>query len=340
MRLSSQTEQVVGIKFMMELAVGPFTLRNYWRRHLDNTRKLRSALIDGSSVPEHLLGELTETDFARASHEQLQVYLQRDGYIFCRGLINEEDVNNARIEVFNRLGEVDELETPYSKGIFSGRSRRDSLYSDRGEFWESVSTGKALRKITNGPVLRDTTSEIFGSPAVGFDYLFLRAVPSGRWSHLHCDAGFFTRATKQVLTCWIAFTEIPLDKGPLFAVEGSHRFKDIKDEFNDFDVDRDKEKKAAIEGHPVVFAEQRQARLLTTAFRPGDVLIFGMHTVHGALENHASDKRIRLTCDIRYQPKSEPRDSRYFGERPGGTTGAGYGELNGARPLPEDWHVR
>ena len=33
------------------------------------------------------------------------------------------------------------------------------------------------------------------------------------------------------------------DKGPLFIVEGSHKYQDIKDNFKGFDVDRDKEKK-------------------------------------------------------------------------------------------------
>ena len=29
-----------------------------------------------------------------------------------------------------------------------------------------------------------------------------------------------------------------------------------------------------------------------------------------------------------------------MGDRPEGTTGAGYAELNGAKPLTEQWHVR
>lgn len=33
-------------------------------------------------------------------------------------------------------------------------------------------------------------------------------------------------------------------------------------------------------------------------------------------------------------------DPRYSGPHPGGTTGAGYGELNGAKPLTQAWHVR
>jgi ectoine hydroxylase-related dioxygenase (phytanoyl-CoA dioxygenase family) len=142
------------------------------------------------------------------------------------------------------------------------------------------------------------------------------------------------------LTCWIAFTEIPLDNGPLFIVEGSHKFIDIHDNFKDFDVALNKEQKASIDEHPASFARQRNAKLLTATFTPGDVLIFGMDTLHGAFENYAANNRIRLTCDIRYQPRDKPKDHRYFGVNPSGTTGAGYGELNGARPLIEDWHIR
>jgi len=47
-----------------------------------------------------------------------------------------------------------------------------------------------------------------------------------------------------------------------------------------------------------------------------------MYNVHGALENHAKDNKIRLTCNIIFQPKSEPKDPRYFGFKPLGTTGA------------------
>jgi hypothetical protein len=65
-----------------------------------------------------------------------------------------------------------------------------------------------------------------------------------------------------------------------------------------------------------------------------------MYTVHGTFENHTKDNKIRLTCDIRFQPINEPKDPRYFGSKPGGTTGGGYGELNSARPLNEDWHIR
>jgi ectoine hydroxylase-related dioxygenase (phytanoyl-CoA dioxygenase family) len=157
---------------------------------------------------------------------------------------------------------------------------------------------------------------------------------------MHCDAGFFTRKTQKILTCWLVFTEVTLDRGPLFIIEGSHKFRDIQEKYNGFDVDIHKNKKATIDIHPVDFAKKRNTKILTAEFKPGDALIFGMYTVHGTFENHAKDNKIRLTCDIRFQPKNEPKDPRYFGVKPGGTTGAGYGELNSARPLNEDWHIR
>lgn len=308
----------------------------YWSQLLDKT----SVMINDCVVGENFLGELQQT-VQPIHHEcELHLKLDRDGYLFFPGLIDTREIQAARSAVFKQLKDVDELEDPYEEGIFSHRSRRDELYKDRGEFWEMVSNGELLRKVSNGPTLQKITSKIFGSPTVGFDYLFLRAVPRGRFTHLHCDSGFFTRFTKKVLTCWIAFTDITLDKGPLFVIEGSHKFMDIRKNFDNFDVVFNKEQKASIDEDPVSFANKRNAKLLTTNFKPGDVLIFGMHTLHGAFENHSTDDRIRLTCDIRYQPINEPRDPRYFGVSPEGTTGAGYGELNGARPLTEDWHVR
>jgi hypothetical protein len=73
-------------------------------------------------------------------------------------------------------------------------------------------------------------------------------------------------------------------------------------------------------------------------FAAGDVILFGMHTLHMSTANLTD--RVRVSCDVRWQPASLPVDDRYFGDDPPGTTGAGYAELNGAKPLTQDWHVR
>ena len=298
------------------------------------------ALIDGIKVPNSLLGNLNETNLDKANNSDLKSALEKDGYLFLRNIVDKKIIGNARHDIFKKLNEVDELSNPFNEGIASGRSIRDKLFNDRGQFWENISSTKSLRTVTNGKALENIFTRIFEAPSIGFDFIFLRAVAGGKFTHMHCDAGFFTRKTQKVLTCWLVFTEVTLDRGPLFIIEGSHNFREIQEKYNGFDVDIHKNKKATIDIHPVEFAKKRNTKILTAEFKPGDALIFGMYTVHGTFENHAKDNKIRLTCDIRFQPKIEPKDPRYFGVKPGGTTGAGYGELNSARPLNEDWHIR
>jgi len=298
------------------------------------------ALINGVNVPNSLLGELKDTNLKNATDEKLRQSLNDNGYLFLRNVIEKNDITKARNDIFEKLKNVDELEDPFTEGIWSGRSKRDELHKNRGVFWENVSNTKSLRKITNGNNLKSVFSRIFGISSIGFDFIFLRAVSGGKFTHMHCDAGFFTRKTQKVLTCWLVFTDITMDKGPLFIIEGSHKFSDIKTKYKGFDVDIHKHMKATIDTNPITFAQERNTKILTTQFNPGDALIFGMYTVHGTFENYANDKKIRLTCDIRFQPNNELKDSRYFGSKPTGTTGAGYGELNSARPLNEDWHIR
>ena len=297
-------------------------------------------VINGVKIPNYLIGKLNETVLNKAKDTDLRNALERDGYLFLRNAIEQDAIARAREEIFQKLGEVGELQYPFSEGVASGQSKRDTLFSDRGAFWEQVSNLITLRQVTNGKALKGIFDKIFGTPAVGFDFIFLRAVAGGKFTHMHCDAGFFTRETEKILTCWIAFTDVSINRGPLFVIKGSHKYNDIYKRYNGFDVDIDKNLKATIETDPVEFAKERNTKILTAEFKPCDILIFGMYTVHGTFENYAEDNKIRLTCDIRFQPKNEPKDPRYFGLKPGGTTGGGYGELNSARPLNEDWHVR
>ena len=92
--------------------------------------------------------------------------------------------------------------------------------------------------------------------------------------------------------------------------------------------------------NPAELARQRGVRMLTADFRAGDVVLFSMKLLHGTLDNQSPIGRTRLSCDVRWQPSSDPVDPRYSGPEPSGTTGIGYAELNGAKPLNESWHQR
>ena len=294
----------------------------------------------GRAVPAEMLGGLTDASALLATPERLRERLAADGHVFLKGVLDEREVMAARAAVFERLHEVGEIGAPARDGIATGSSRRRELGGDPGAFWKSVVDTPALRQVTNGPRLGRVMDAVWGERACGMDYLFLRAGAPGSATGLHYDFPFFTRATPRMYTVWIPIGPVPVAEGPLVVVEGSRRFDDILAHLRGFDIALDTSRKAEVSHDPVAFAGERGCRLLTADFEAGDILVFDMVTMHGSLDNHSPAGRVRLSCDVRYQPASDPLDPRYFGPDPGGTFGGGYGELNGAKPLDEPWHRR
>ena len=92
------------------------------------------ALIDGIKVPNSLLGNLNEINLDKANNSDLKSALEKDGYLFLRNIVDKKIIGNARHDIFKKLNEVDELSNPFNEGIASGRSIRDKLFNDRGQF--------------------------------------------------------------------------------------------------------------------------------------------------------------------------------------------------------------
>jgi hypothetical protein len=296
--------------------------------------------IKGRLVSPTLIGEMTDSAELMNDPRALRSRLENDGYLFFKGVLPPTAVLAARREVLERLVQVGEIAEPAEAGIATGSSRRAELAPDLGGFWKSVSEGASLRTVSHGETMTRIMSLVFGEAARPQDYMFLRAAVPGRATGLHFDYPFFTRAHDRVATVWMPIGAVPVSDGPLVIVENSHRFRDLIDPMIGFDISRDSTRKADFGSDAISFAEQRRTRLLTRNFEAGDIALFGMYTAHGSLDNHSPISRVRLSCDVRWQPQSLPIDERYFGSDPRGTTGVGYGELNGAKPLTQEWHVR
>lgn len=301
---------------------------------------MKGCKVKGRAVPPELVGELEDSAGLMADPPALRARLAAEGYLFLKGVLPRADVQAARCEVFERLIAVHEIAPPAEAGIATGGSRRTELEPDRGRFWQSVSEGPRLRTLSHGEAMVRIMALVFGEAARPQDYLFLRAGGPGRATGLHFDYPFFARHHEQLATVWLPIGDVPVDEGPLVIVEGSNRFADLVDALRGFDISTDTSRKADLGSDAIRFAEDRGTRLLTRNFEAGDIALFGMTTAHGSLDNHSATNRVRLSCDLRWQPASRPLDGRYFGADPPGTTGAGYAELNGAKPLTQDWHVR
>ncbi|MBL8699855.1 MAG: phytanoyl-CoA dioxygenase family protein [Alphaproteobacteria bacterium] len=299
---------------------------------------MRGCVVKGRPVPESLVGELRDSASLLDAPVELRRRLQEDGYLFLRGALDRDKVLAARREVLARLEAVGEI-APGSD-IFTGRSERKAKEPDLGRFWRSVSEGPRLRATTHGAAVERILGAVADEPVRGMDYVFLRVGVPGRATGVHFDYPFFTRLHDRVWTVWTPIGDVPVSRGPVVVVENSHRFKDLIDDLVGFDIVRDTHRKADLGMDAMELAQARGTRLLTADFRAGDVVLFGMYLAHGSLDHHDDSGVVRVSTDVRWQPARLPTDPRYFGDNPTGTTGAGYAELNGAKPLDVNWHVR
>lgn len=284
--------------------------------------------IGGRAVPRQMVGSLVETRGG-----DLAGQLEEQGYLLLRGVHDADEVMAARNEVLARLAAVDEIAQPAEAAIATGRSRRAEMHQDLGAFWRSVSEGPRLRRVINGSRIVRTMSAILGEPAAHFSFAWLRAMTRGRASPLHVDHPYMNRGSSRLLTVWTPLGSVGLDEGPLYMIEGSHKWADLRARFEGLDVDRDAARVGHMTEPAVDLAASHGSRLLTTAFAPGDALVFGMFMAHAAFDNMASGGKVRLSCDTRFQPARDPMDERFSGDDPPAHGGKGYGCLSAAQPL-------
>lgn len=201
-----------------------------------------------------------------------------------------------------------------------------------------------MRAVTHGMTLRNVLETVLGEPARPHDLLYLRPTPAGCSTNLHYDYPFFAGRSQRIHTAWLPLGDVPISDGPLAIVEGSNRFDDLIDPLraHDFaaqhsnDTVQEAAYDAVNQADPITFVRERGTRILSTDFRAGDLFVFGGFTLHGSLDNCSPAGRVRLSCDVRYQPAADPSDDeRYFGPDPRGSKGGGYGDMRAAKPLTE-----
>lgn len=285
----------------------------------------------GQQVPNRLLGALRATHHAESDTETLRERLAEDGYLYLPAALDCNEVIAARQEVLQRLVDVDEIRNPAIEAISTETSRRGEIVDDLGAFWKSVSEGPCLRRVTHGGNVAAIMAQILAGEVRPYDFLWLRATRPGSASAYHFDHVYMNRGTEQLLTAWFPLGDVPLNEGPLAIVAGSHRWDDLIAAYRGFDVDCDTSRPGHVTTEPVTLAEERGTRLLTADFKAGDVVIFGMFTLHGSLDNRSTIGRVRLSCDTRYQRADQPYDERWVGENPVGH-GKGYGSMSAAQP--------
>jgi len=256
------------------------------------------------------LGLLRESHALLGDREALQARMEEDGYLLIRGLHNPEKVKTARRFLLEKLDENEQLDKSHplmdaipatgKRGAFMGGNK-------------AVTHAPAFLGVVESPEIMNFCEQYFGAPVLTYDYKWLRVVGPDGFTGAHYDIVYMGRGTKQVLTCWTPLGDVPLEMGPLMLLVGSHRFEVIKETYGKMDVDRD-HVTGSFSYDPIELVDRYGGQWQTSSFQMGDVLIFGMYTMHGSLDN--TTPHFRLSTDTRYQRADEPVDERWIGENP------------------------
>jgi hypothetical protein len=252
-------------------------------------------------------GELRRSTALFHDPSRLRARMAEDGYLYLPGLLDREEVLGVHRSVSERLGKH---ETSH----------------------DIAKNNSPLAKLLYTGTMMELYEKLLGGPVRHYDFTWFRAVPpGGSGTYPHCDIVYMGRGTFNLYTSWTPICDITREVGGLMILENSHRQADKLRNYLERDVDvyctnspdagliesgakQWQDWDGRLSSNPVTLREKLGGRWLTTDFRAGDVLCFGMATVHASLDNQS--QQYRLSSDSRYQLASEPADERWIGENP------------------------
>lgn len=265
--------------------------------------------------PSQQFGELKDSSPLVGDPDALRARFHEEGYLYLPDLIDPEKVLGARRRVMEYMAEREALVPgePVFEGVMPKGGKSVNLIGQN----PATRDPEVLRALEAEELFEFFTS-FYEEEPLTFDFKWMRAVGNEKFTGSHYDVVYMGRGSKHVNTVWIPLGDVPIEHGTLAICEGSHKapeFERLRRTYGQMDVDRDNVSGWFSE-NPQEIVEKFGGRWLTANFKPGDILTFGLYTLHASTTN--TTNRFRLSCDVRFQPKSEPTDERWVGDSPMG----------------------
>ena len=251
----------------------------------------------------------------------LRANLARDGYLYLKGALPTADVTAARERVLAHLeakGDVLEIDAarPRSDGVLRERCGHGCIPFLEGR--NDVTHSSELLTVFEGEAIKGIFRGLLDVPDVrSFDFKWLRGMPRDGFTGAHVDRVYMGRGSESLMTCWIPFGDNPIELGALAVCSGSHRlpsFAKLRATYGTMDQESDGLNGSGwfSEDPAEILALCPGGEWKTADFGPGDIVTFGMQTIHMSTTN--TTDRVRISADIRWQNAADPIDPRYVGE--------------------------
>eukprot|EP00040_Diaphanoeca_grandis_P026257 m.146879 g.146879 ORF g.146879 m.146879 type:complete len:364 (-) comp30505_c0_seq1:372-1463(-) len=263
------------------------------------------------------LQELSDSNHLLDDPVALAAELKEKGYLLIRQLHDRDEVLDARLAVLKHIGQLGEKLDPahnWEEGVLLQRCGQGCVPFMEGR--NDISHSAAVSKVLEGERPKGFFSKLFGGECATFDYKWLRAMYNSGFTGAHTDSVYMSRGTQNLITMWTPIGDVDTQMETIAVIEHSNRsteFAKLRETYSSMDAEA-----VGLDGtgwftsDPDEIIERFGGVWKTTDFKAGDVLMFTMHTTHMSTTNVTNFARV--SCDTRWQRKSEPMDPRYVGE--------------------------
>lgn len=243
----------------------------------------------------------------------LRARFERDGHLFLPGFFDRETVLGFRRHYFSALAPsgLTRPGTDPGEGIAAPRGTLDPARL-RSVLFKELVPGPQYEALCRHPRLTEFYRWFLGTQALHLHRRkIIRHVGPGESgigtaTQAHYDLVYLREGSGNVVSSWIPLGDVPLDRGPLVYLEGSHHAVRAQEAAGTL-----KRPAASITADLPALAEEYDSRWLVTAFSAGDLMVHNAHIIHASLDNEDPAGLFRLSTDIRYQPAGEPVDPRW-----------------------------
>ncbi len=286
-------------------------------------------------LAENSFGELRRSADVSGDPAALRQRFAEDGYLYLPGFFAREDVVEVRRGIAQGMAERGLLDPahPVEDAVKREGASLTFLSDPRPavDHMNNLSRANpAMRRLLYSGKIISLFEGFFGESVRHFDFTWVRTMGPGFGTDPHCDNVYMSRGSPRLCTAWVPYGDISYEIGGLMILEGSHRQAERLRNYLNRDVDHYCENRpeaakiksgeipwkwgGVLSNNPYSLRQHLGGRWLSAEYRMGDLLIFGMTTVHASLDNQT--RYFRFSTDTRYQPASEPIDERWIGENP------------------------
>ena len=228
--------------------------------------------------------------------EALRAKADDDGVLFFRGLLDPDKVNALRSQVLalceahgwirEGTNSDDAIANQDAMIVESRDPRWQAFYND-------IQKLRDFHALALDPAIDRALETLFGEPVLPHSRNICRVVFPESATHStppHQD-NLYIGGSEQTWTVWIPCGDVPVSLGGLAVAKGTHKLGKLEDKQGvgaggrQVDVDED-------------------ATWVGGDFACGDVIMLHSLTVHQGRDNLSGD-RLRVSCDFRYQPRSD-----------------------------------